>query len=35
LSTGVFALKNLATGKQDSVPRPDLAARIQSVSEER
>jgi len=35
LSTGVFALKNLATGKQDSVSRPDLAARIQSVSEER
>ena len=35
MSTGVFALKNLATGKQDSVPRPDLAARIQSVSEER
>ena len=34
LSTGVFALKNLATGKQDSVPRPDLAARIQSGWEE-
>lgn len=30
LSTGVFALKDLATGKQDSVPRPDLAARIRS-----
>src|SRR6267154_3663862 len=26
LSTGVFALKHLATGKQESVPRPDLAA---------
>jgi len=35
LSTGVFALKNLATGKQESVPRPDLAAKIQDVSEEK
>jgi len=35
LSTGVFALKHLATGKQESVPRPDLAARIQDVSEEK
>jgi len=35
LSTGVFALKDLATGKQDSVPRPDLAARIQAASEEK
>src|SRR5579864_7582962 len=35
LSTGVFALKNLATGKQESVPRPDLAARIQAASEEK
>ena len=32
LSTGVFALKNLATGKQESIPRPDLAARIQDDS---
>jgi histidyl-tRNA synthetase len=32
LSTGVFALKNLATGKQESIPRPDLAARIQNDS---
>src|SRR5437868_4801668 len=35
LSTGVFALKDLATGKQESVPRPDLVARIRSVSEEK
>ena len=28
ISTGVFSLKNLHTGEQDSVPRPDLAARI-------
>ena len=28
LSTGVFALKNLATGEQKPVPRTDLAARI-------
>jgi histidyl-tRNA synthetase len=28
LSTGVFALKNLGTGEQISVPRNDLAARI-------
>jgi histidyl-tRNA synthetase len=28
LSTGVFALKNLGTGEQVSVPRNDLAARI-------
>lgn len=34
LSTGVFALKHLATGKQESVPRPDLAARIKNSSEE-
>jgi histidyl-tRNA synthetase len=30
LSTGVFALKNLGTGQQQSVPRTDLAARIQA-----
>jgi len=35
LSTGVFALKHLATGKQESVPRPDLATRIQNVPEEK
>ena len=35
LSTGVFALKDLATRKQESVPRPDLVARIRSVSEEK
>ena len=35
LSTGVFALKHLATGKQESVPRPDLAMRIQNVPEEK
>ena len=28
ISTGVFSLKNLETGEQVSVPRPDLAARI-------
>ena len=28
VSTGVFSLKNLETGEQVSVPRPDLAARI-------
>jgi histidyl-tRNA synthetase len=33
LSSGVFALKNLATGEQVSVPRPDLAARIRNTSE--
>jgi histidyl-tRNA synthetase len=32
LSTGVFALKNLATGEQTSVPRPELAAWIQKQS---
>jgi histidyl-tRNA synthetase len=32
LSTGVFALKNLATGEQVSVPRTDLASRIQASS---
>jgi len=30
LSTGVFALKNLGTGEQVSVPRTDLAGRIQA-----
>lgn len=30
LSTGVFALKNLGTGEQVSVPRAELANRIQS-----
>ena len=30
VSTGVFALKNLETGEQVPVPRPDLAARIRS-----
>src|SRR6202030_1750224 len=29
ISTGVFALKELATGEQSSVPRPELAARMQ------
>jgi len=29
LSTGVFALKNLATGQQESAPRNELAQRIQ------
>jgi histidyl-tRNA synthetase len=29
--SGSFALKNLATGEQISVPRADLAKRIQSV----
>jgi histidyl-tRNA synthetase len=28
VSTGVFSLKNLGTGEQISVPRPDLATRI-------
>jgi histidyl-tRNA synthetase len=28
LSTGVFALKNLRTGEQKPVPRPELAERI-------
>jgi histidyl-tRNA synthetase len=32
LSTGVFALKNLSTGEQSSVPRPELATRIQKQS---
>jgi histidyl-tRNA synthetase len=35
LSTGVFALKNLATGEQVSVPRTDLASRIQASSSTR
>ena len=35
ISTGVFALKNLSTGKQESVPRADLGARIQTDSEEK
>jgi histidyl-tRNA synthetase len=30
LSTGVFALKDLRTGEQVSVPRTELANRIQS-----
>ena len=30
LSTGVFAVKDLRSGKQESVPRPDLAVRILS-----
>jgi histidyl-tRNA synthetase len=33
LSTGVFALKNLATGEQASVPRTDLVAKIKLVPE--
>src|SRR5579885_113162 len=33
LSTGVFALKNLATGKQETVPRPELAAKIRDLGE--
>ncbi len=32
LSTGVFALKNLATGEQASVSRPELAKQIQKHS---
>src|SRR6266700_2768051 len=32
LSTGVFAIKNLETGEQGSVPRTDVAARIQASS---
>lgn len=35
VSTGVFSLKNLETGEQVSVPRPDLAARIFSSKERR
>jgi histidyl-tRNA synthetase len=34
MSSGVFALKNLATGEQISVPRAELAAKISSTSEE-
>ena len=34
MSSGVFALKNLATGKQVSVPRAELTAKISSTSEE-
>jgi histidyl-tRNA synthetase len=30
LSTGVFALKNLSTGQQDAVARPELPMRIRS-----
>jgi histidyl-tRNA synthetase len=35
LSSGVFALKNLATGKQGSVPRAELATKIRDTSEEK
>jgi histidyl-tRNA synthetase len=35
LSSGVFALKELATGKQESVPRAELAPKIQGNSEEK
>ena len=35
LSAGVFALKNLATGEQTSVPRTDLVAKIRNASEEK
>jgi len=35
LSTGVFALKNLATGEQKAVPRTDLARVIQSRKQAR
>ena len=35
LSTGVFALKDLASGEQASVPRTDLAAKIRNTPEER
>jgi histidyl-tRNA synthetase len=35
LGTGVFALKELATGKQDSVPRAELAAKIKGNLEEK
>jgi histidyl-tRNA synthetase len=35
LSTGVFALKNLETGKQESVPRAELEAKIRNTSEEK
>jgi histidyl-tRNA synthetase len=31
LSTGVFALKNLATGQQESVPRTEMVSRIQTL----
>lgn len=33
VSTGVFSLKNLDTGEQVSVPRPDLVARIMGSKE--
>jgi histidyl-tRNA synthetase len=33
LSRGVFALKDLESGQQESVPRPDLAAKIRNSSE--
>jgi len=32
LSTGVFALKNLGTGQQIQVPRPDLVRAIQGAA---
>jgi histidyl-tRNA synthetase len=35
LSSGVFALKNLATGEQVSVPRTELAIRIRNFSEDK
>ncbi|HEX3105662.1 MAG TPA: histidine--tRNA ligase [Terriglobales bacterium] len=35
LSAGVFALKNLATGEQTSVPRTDLVAKIRNTWEEK
>ena len=35
LSAGVFALKNLATGEQTSVPRTDLVAKIRNAWEEK
>jgi histidyl-tRNA synthetase len=35
LSSGIFALKYLKTGQQESVPRPDLVAKIRNTWEER
>jgi histidyl-tRNA synthetase len=35
LSTGLFALKDLASGEQASVPRTDLAAKIRNTPEEK
>jgi histidyl-tRNA synthetase len=35
LRSGMFSLKNLATGEQVSIPRTELAARIRGTSEEK